>query len=1232
MKKLALLGAVAAVSATAFAEPIQWIGTGEVACWTNAANWVGGVVPGRYVDSNGNEAGAAGAEVEFVVGASDRTIDLDGLLSVANMSVSGTGGGRLLFGTSDAQTLTLEEGGAFTVAASVSKAPILVAGLGQYGTGGSATKSTFTNDSADPIVFQGGIGRKFGYTSWKGLVFTFAGTGGYRLAGPMPLDKSGTVCSMTHKHDGVFVVDHDANFHVMAINQAGTPCTIEVTEGHVCKLAGGSGNGLVAETYNKKQPIVTGAGTLLFPAGYVSGTTVYLNGLTRSGNNDGTPLLVSTAVVDGWSTTTSSNLDVGIRTTNGNANPGTWSTGILRMASPDCRLNGNIEIYSAMCIQADTFGLKGEKGSLGSCTNFYLCNRARLVHTGPADMTDRNFHIGRHEQAKASKAGVTFYTPNFSLEQAGTGPLTVNSTLDVVEDNLNGLVPTVTLINDTFQPATWAGNLAVEGLSVVKTGTGAWTLSGDNTYTGTTIVSNGTLVVSKATSLAASDVSLAGGKLEIPAVGEATTTGLKGLTASADSRLDVGLGNTLVFSSLSVASGKTLTIVTADDATLVKVAGQSAGEAPGVTLNGAPAHYNEQGELVGAGTAWNKSASGSWHDADNWTDGVPSSGKATRINVRGDFAVRVDAAAASGNLLVKNVSGRTTLAVSNDYPISAASVTLDKGAEMLVGKGGRATWSGLTGMTFREGGRLTVDGGTVEVSGATAVSDISSSDPENPSGITVKDGTFKYMVPSSTCPLTLGDGARLEVSGGTNVTAWSNWFCNLMKFSGGMTHVFSGDAAWLFSSTTCGGIYADGTFAFADNALMTCDFGSSYNLIFAPLTADGLCELSFSDHAKVDSNRILLYLGCPGSAMSATEAGTRVVFDSEATSTVGCIWAGIERTSVAEVVVKRGRVDVGSYGINLGTTWEGYYCKDSAARGVFKMQGGVLTVGGLGYKGYNSFLSGIGVGNGCNDGTKGNVPYHFSGRFELDGGAVTNTIGFLVVGAGRASGEFVQRGGVLCFDDTTNAKTFPCPQIIGAFTGDGLFAVSNGVARFEVGTPMYVGGLAKDDLRTAGYFTDYWPNVLPNLVTGDLAATGKVEVVDGELISAGDLILGADGRGEISIVGSKGAANFANAVFSNKVESVASFTLDANGVSPLALSGDLTVTDGAKLRVDVSQYVGTRAHVKLITCARKDGSFAKGNIEIVGREADERLKDAAVVQSATGVSVRFPRGAMLLIR
>ena len=1226
MKKLALLGAVAAVSATTFAEPIQWIGTGEVACWTNAANWAGGVVPGRYTGPDGEETGAAGAEVVFPVGSVEQTIDLDGLVSVFNATVSGSGTGCYTFGTSATQVLRLEDLGVFEVASDVARAPVLVGAVGRMytTTGGlTANQPIIRNNSSDTLVIHD-IGYIANYSSWGVCYFTFEGSGDIRFEGTA---KSCSLLGTTFRQTGRFVLNTNLSTRCNLTTSV-AEMHVEVAEGCTFRInADGYNNGLVMQAAKGKPISIEGEGTFTFNAGRTEGTSDP-NRWSNSPVSVGYGLnVIRTAHIRGADNMSNSGHLVGVCINASETAFDGWATGTLVLDSPDNTLCGDIEIHSAAAIQASSFGLKGEQSRLGYCTNFYLCNKARLIYTGPGETTDRNIHVGRTPHVIAG-GGATFKEATFSIEHAGTGPFVVNSTIDTAEDNLS---PVMTLKNSTAETATWAADLVCPGLGIVKEGTGIWILSGANTYDGPTTVSAGILRVTDPASLAnSSAITLAGGTLEIPGSETATVTTLKALNASANARLDVGYGRTLEFASISVASGKTLAIVTGDDTAVVKVTGQAAGAATGITLNGAPAKFNERGELCNDGTAWNKSASGSWHDADNWTDGVPSSGKATRINVRGDFAVRVDAAAASGNLLVKNVSGRTTLAVSNDYPISTASVTLDKGAELLVGEGGRAIWSGLTGMTFREGGRLTVDGGTVEVSGATAVSDISSSDPGNPSGIAVKDGTFKYMVPSSAYPLTLGDGARLDVSGGTNVIAWSNWFATLMKVTGGMTHVFSGDAAWLFSSTTCGGIYADGTFAFADNALMTCDFGSSYNLIFAPLTADGLCELSFSDHAKVDSIRILLYLGCPGSAMSATEAGTRVVFDSEATSTVGCIWAGIERTSVAEVVVKRGRVDVGSYGINLGTTWEGYYCKDSAARGVFKMQGGVLTVGGLGYKGYNSFLSGIGVGNGCNDGTKGNVPYHFSGRFELDGGAVTNTIGFLVVGAGRASGEFVQRGGVLCFDDTTNAKTFPCPQIIGAFTGDGLFAVSNGVARFEVGTPMYVGGLAKDDLRTAGYFTDYWPNVLPNLVTGDLAATGKVEVVDGELTSAGDLILGADGRGEIAIVGSKGAANFANAVFSNKVESVASFTLDADGVSPLALAGTLTVTDGATLNVDVSRYAGKRARTRLVTCAAMEGRFA--TVNLTGSDASETLKDATVVQGDAGVYLRVPRGALLLVR
>lgn len=81
---------------------IMWIGgavVDGVGSWTNAANWAGGIVPGRYSDASGAEAGATGFSVAFTVGDEDLTVDLDGLLSVGNLRVTGDGTGGLTFGT-----------------------------------------------------------------------------------------------------------------------------------------------------------------------------------------------------------------------------------------------------------------------------------------------------------------------------------------------------------------------------------------------------------------------------------------------------------------------------------------------------------------------------------------------------------------------------------------------------------------------------------------------------------------------------------------------------------------------------------------------------------------------------------------------------------------------------------------------------------------------------------------------------------------------------------------------------------------------------------------------------------------------------------------------------------------------------------------------------------------------------------------------------------------------------
>ena len=761
MKQLmSIVTAVWACACTAFAaEPVQWIGSGEIASWTNAANWAGGIVPGRYVGPDGVEIGDFGAEVVFSVGSAEQTIDLDGFVSVSNVTVRGSGAGCYTFGTSATQVLRIEELGVFEVASDVARVPVLVGALGRMHTTTSSSLSDnppiIRNNSSDTLVIHD-IGYIGNFSGWSVCYFTFEGSGDIRFEGAA---KSCSLLGTNFRQTGRFILDTDLSTRCNLVTSA-AEMHVEVAEGCTFRInADGYGGGLVMQGAKGKPIYIEGDGTFTFNGGRTENTSDP-NKWSNASSTIGYGLnVIRTAHIRGIDNMSNSGHLVGIRFNSSGTDYDGWSTGTLVLDSPDNTLCGDIEIYSGSALQASSFGLKGEQSRLGYCTNFYLCNRARLIYTGPGETTDRNIHVGRTPHVIAANS-VTLSQATFSIEHAGTGPLVVNSTIDTVEDNLS---PVMTLKNSTAETATWAADLVCPGLGIAKEGTGIWILSGANTYDGPTTVSAGTLRVTNPESLAhSSAITLAGGTLEIPGSETATETTLGALTVSANARLDVGYGRTIEFASISVASGKILAIVTGDDTTIIKVTGQAAGTVTGITLNDAPVKFNARGELCSDGTAWNKSASGSWHDADNWTDGVPSSDKATRINVRSDFAVRVDSAAASGNLFVKNVTGQTILAVSNAYPISNASVTLDKGAEMLVGEGGSVSWAGLTGMTFRDGGRLTVDGGTVEVSGAAAVPDISSSDSENPSGITVKSGKFKYTVPSSTYALAMGpaDGWR----------------------------------------------------------------------------------------------------------------------------------------------------------------------------------------------------------------------------------------------------------------------------------------------------------------------------------------------------------------------------------------------------------------------------------------------------------------------------------------
>ena len=138
----------------------------------------------------------------------------------------------------------------------------------------------------------------------------------------------------------------------------------------------------------------------------------------------------------------------------------------------------------------------GEEGKDGECA---------LIYTGTGETTDRVMNL------TGKNATLTFV-------QSGNGLLKLTSDLLI---SGYGADKTIALTGDTAGSGELAGNLAnpydragKATTTVTKSGTGIWTLSGANTYSGKTTVKQGTLSLASAKSLGAkTDVYISGGAM-----------------------------------------------------------------------------------------------------------------------------------------------------------------------------------------------------------------------------------------------------------------------------------------------------------------------------------------------------------------------------------------------------------------------------------------------------------------------------------------------------------------------------------------------------------------------------------------------------------------------------------------------------------------------------------------------------------------------------------------------
>lgn len=1000
-----VVGLVLLAAATVSAAPAEYVWTGaQDAYWTNAANWtVGGAVatdvPGvRFTTKDWQTFTNLNATASFgaVADGAPTTINLDGLFFVSNLVVK-AGAPKYTFGTEGQYLGLAHEGGCFTV----EKGAAAPAVAGVYGflwypgmkeskpdTYDTPDEARFVNESEGELVLS-----NFGNTSPNapssgigGTWCRFIGLGG---AGDIRID------SWSKKRTSVALnLYPEGAQRLLLVGTTADPKTDQLVRG--IQVGGGRkatvvvvektlelGQGTEVTTGKKKMPVVrvrdagtrltfTGDGVVgLHGMNQKSKPETFGKGFVPAGANiDAGAELVFACKVDGFfgsNAVTQKSPQESFYFHRG--------AGTLSFTRTDNAFEGGIDLLSFDKNATLAFTDPGQMGP-GAIR---IGNAGRLLYTGTEalafgkDLAITNKTVGVDYEPTAS------VDASATVEQGGAGALTVTSKVDI---SGTGGTAVLTLANSTAVAATWTGVLTDAAdsstLALAKTGSGAWTLTAKNTFTGGATVKEGTLALAAEASLAA-PVTIKGGATFAPAKGADLASPVTiedggslfiaesqtlpfAVAFSGTAKLLVGPGADVVIpaeGSGPAAAGGKLVLCLEENARVKMSDGSKPDWLGFASPRGLlmPMKVDEDGFFELVETSWKGAGGAAWTDAANWTKGVPTVDCAAIVNAAGTVEVPAGAAAVAVGTVELDAG---TVSVKGTLPIEAAA--------------------NVERFVIGPEGALDINGGTVTAKHALGAEDYA---------LHLEGGSLA-LTGAATLDLRASKG--LLGTGSVTVDTTAGAAIQVMKADKQEAVFSTGDAEGTLDMTVGPGAFEvknTGYLVLGDRQKgtfrLTLDGAVSGRE--TPLLVKGTYPRGFVVGRQSGNAEVVLRNGRLGGVSNVSKQGVIV---AGATGADACV--------TGRVVVAGGEVYASS--VMVGGTWSGIgfgvstlATDPSAVRGELKLVDGLVQVS-------NKSPLGFGVGNATGVGlqTGGTVD-------------VTQSAGAAVLGYGSGTGEYVLSNG-----------------------------------------------------------------------------------------------------------------------------------------------------------------------------------------------------------------------------